>query len=163
MRNILIIGHARHGKDTLANMMAQTFGYGFTSSSMMACHLFIYDKLKDKYGYESKKQCFDDRVNHRAEWHDLICEYNEEDGARLAKEIMKKCNLYVGMRSDKELKACEEQKVFDLVLGVFDPRKPLEKEDSFNIDFWNAAHVVIPNAGSIEDLFRHMMKAMRLF
>lgn len=163
MRKILLIGHMRHGKDTLAEMMARTFGYKYSSSSLMACNIFIYDALKRKYGYESVYQCFEDRVNHRAEWHDLICEYNEDDGARLAKEIMKECNMYVGMRSDKELKACLEQKVFDLVIGVYDPRKPLEGEDSFDIDFWNAAQVVIPNAGEKEHLFQKMIKAMRLF
>ena len=34
-------------------------------------------------------ECFEDRVNHRSEWFDLITNYNKEDRTRLTKEILK--------------------------------------------------------------------------
>jgi hypothetical protein len=78
------------------------FGYNYKSSSLAASEIFIYDTLKDKYGYKTPEECFEDRVNHRAEWFDLICDYNKDDKARLAKEIMKSADIYVGMRSNEE-------------------------------------------------------------
>ena len=43
---ILILGTARHGKDTLAELLNEDFGMTFKSSSEMANELFIYDELK---------------------------------------------------------------------------------------------------------------------
>lgn len=95
---LLIIGHKRHGKDTLAEIFRDNFGMTFNSSSNAAAEIFIYDALKNKYGYKSFKECFYDRMNKRAEWYDLICEYNVKDKARLAKDILKDNDCYVGMR-----------------------------------------------------------------
>ena len=88
MKKLLIIGHARHGKDTVAEFLKELFGYTFKSSSVAASEIFLYDSLKAKYDYMDPIQCFEDRVNHRQEWHNLICDYNKEDKARLAKGIL---------------------------------------------------------------------------
>lgn len=149
---LLIIGHARHGKDTVAEMIAQDFGLTFESSSQAAADIFIYERLKDKYGYKTPEECFEDRVNHRAEWHDLICEYNAEDKARLAKGILERADMYVGMRSSAEIRECLEQDLFEYVIGVYDPRKPHEPKDSFDIDLFADADLIIPNGSSLEDL-----------
>jgi hypothetical protein len=149
---ILIIGHARHGKDTVAEFINENFGLTFRSSSQAAADIFIYDALKDKYGYMDAEECFEDRVNHRKEWYDLICGYNLEDKAALAKAILERADMYVGMRSADEIKECLNQDLFELVVGVFNPHKPLEPADSFSIDLWEQADLVIPNAGTLEDL-----------
>ncbi len=65
--NILIIGHGRHGKDTLAELIQVYTGFTFKSSSESAAEIFIYDALKEKYGYKSFIECYEDRHNHRAE------------------------------------------------------------------------------------------------
>ena len=49
---------------------------------------------------------------------------------------MKSNDIYTGMRSNRELVACTNDGIFDLVIGVFDPMKPLEPRDSFDIDIW---------------------------
>ena len=149
---LLIIGHARHGKDTVATMLKEEFGLTHLASSEASSTIFVFDALKEKYGYETVEECFADRTNHRAEWYDLICEYNSEDPARLAKEIMERANVYVGMRSQVEFEACKKQRVFDAVIGVIDPRKPLEDQDSMNIDVEKEAHAVIYNEGTLEEL-----------
>jgi dephospho-CoA kinase len=154
MNGVLIIGHARHGKDTVASILHEEYKLTFKSSSQAASEIFIYDLLKDKYGYKSPEECFDDRVNHRAEWYNLICDFNKNDRARLAKEIMKTSDIYVGMRDNAEIEECIRQGVFDSVIGVFDPRQPLESPDSFNINLWQKSDFIIPNAGTIEDLRR---------
>ena len=152
MKKLLIIGHARHGKDSVAELLHKHFEYSFQSSSVAASEIFLYDVLKEKYGYQTPLECFEDRVNHRSEWHDLICEYNKTDKARLAKAIMSKSDIYVGMRSNEEIEKCHHQDVFDLVIGVFDPRKPLEPASSFDIDMWSQADIVIPNGGTLQEL-----------
>jgi dephospho-CoA kinase len=148
---ILIIGHGRHGKDTLAEIFRDNFGIKFKSSSEMAAEIFIFQELKNKYNYKSPEECFEDRVNHRAEWHDLICDYNKEDKARLAKKIMEQADCYVGMRSRDEIEECLKQKIFDLVIWVdASKRLPLESRDSFNIDI-DCADIIIDNNDTIEN------------
>ena len=156
LKKLLIIGSARHGKDTFAEMLKAQFGYSFKSSSEAAAEIFIYKELKDKYGYQTPNECFEDRVNHRAEWYDMICEFNRVDRAKLAKEIMKTSDIYVGMRDNAEIEECLSQKVFDLVIGVYDYRKPEEDKSSFNINLWEKADIIIPNSGSLEDLLRRV-------
>jgi len=141
---LLIIGHMRHGKDTVAELIEEFTGMSFKSSSEMAAEIFIYDELKDKYGYSSFMECFEDRVNHRAEWHNLICDYNILDKARLGKEILKYNDMYVGMRSQIEIDKCVEDGIFDMIIGVFDPDKPLEPKDSFDINLFATSDIIIP-------------------
>jgi hypothetical protein len=158
-KKILIIGNARHGKDTVAEIIKKQFGLNFESSSVAAARIFIYDALKNKYGYTSPEECFEDRVNRRDEWYQLICGYNEVDKARLAKMILEKDDMYVGMRDDAEIQACIDQGIFDLIIGVYDPRKPLEPATSFNIDLWAVSDIVIPNAEGLLEL-NYRVKAL---
>jgi dephospho-CoA kinase len=163
MIKLLLIGHAQHGKDTAAEILRDVFGFNFESSSIAASKIFLYDALKEKYGYTSPEECFNDRVNHRSEWYDLICEFNKNDRARLAKEILKTSNVYVGMRNNKEIEECLKQGVFDYVIGIYNPNKPLEPSNSFNIDLWQKSDIVISNAGTIEDLKNKLSKLNFLF
>lgn len=149
---ILIIGHARHGKDTVAEMLGEKFGLTCKASSMAASEIFIYDVLKNKYGYNTPEECFEDRVNHRAEWYNLIVDYNSNDKTKLATKILEKYDIYTGMREHSEIKECKNKNLFDFVVGVYDPRKPDEPKDSFNIDMWKEADFIVPNGGSLEDL-----------
>jgi DNA polymerase III delta prime subunit len=151
MPKLLIIGHGRHGKDTLAEIFARDYGMTFKASSMAASEIFIYDVLKDKYGYRTPAECFNDRSNHRKEWYDLICLYNEHDKAKLAKSIMSTSNCYVGMRDKPEIKECMKQGVFDLVIWVdASNRLPKEPKDSFNITTDNA-DILISNNGTLKE------------
>ena len=156
---LLIIGAARWGKDTLAEILNEVYGLKFISSSQACSDIFIYDVLKDKYNYTTPEECFLDRVNHRSEWYNMICEYNKDDKAKLAKEILKYNNTYVGMRDHDEIEECRKQGLFDLIIWV-DASKRLPKEDSssFNITK-DDADIIIENNESLE---RFRMKALRL-
>jgi len=148
---LLILGHARHGKDTFAEILNEHFGLKFKSSSVAASEIFIYDELKHKYEYKSPEECFEDRVNHRQEWHEMIVDFNKDDRARLAKEILKQADCYVGMRSGLEIEECVRQGLFDLIIWVdASDRLPLEGKESFNIDE-SYADVIIPNNGTFEE------------
>ena len=45
---LLIIGHGRHGKDTVSEILHDNYGYSFESSSQFCSKLFIFNDLKDK-------------------------------------------------------------------------------------------------------------------
>lgn len=142
---LLIIGHARSGKDTCAEILSQRTGMTFQSSSMAAAKIFLFDALKEKYGYKTFEECFEDRVNRRVEWHDLITEYNKDDKARLAKDILKNSDCYVGMRSGAEITECLNQGLFDLIIWIDAPKRvPEESLASFQIDK-SYADIVIDN------------------
>lgn len=156
---LCIVGSARWGKDSLAEILYQKFGLKYISSSQACADIFIYDNLKEKYGYKTSEECFNDRVNHRKEWYELICDYNKEDKARLAKEILKYNNAYVGMRDSAEIKECLKQGLFDLVIWV-DASKRLPKEDSSSFNITEAdADIIIENNGTYEEFVE---KALRL-
>lgn len=155
----LIIGNARHGKDSFAELLNEFFGFKFQSSSQAAAEIFIYDRLKDLYGYKTPEECFEDRVNHRSEWYDLICDYNKDDRAKLAKGILERTDCYVGMRDRAEITECLKQGLFKLVIWVdASERLPLESPDSFNIDK-SCAHIIVENNGTYEE-FRNKVKAI---
>jgi len=147
---LLLIGNARHGKDSLAEILNEEFGYTFESSSQSAANIFLYDLLKDKYGYKTPEECFEDRVNHREEWYLSICEYNKDDKARLAKGILERSDCYVGMRDRNEIEECMKQGIFDLIVWVdASDRLPMEDASSFNIDK-TCADIIVENNGTYE-------------
>lgn len=147
---LLIIGNQRHGKDTFAEILNEVFGYNFASSSQSAADIFIYDELKNKYGYKTSVECFEDRVNHRAEWYNMICDYNKDDKARLAKGILENSDCYVGMRDKGEIDECIKQGLFDVIIWVdASERLPLEDASSFNIDR-SIADIIVENNDDFE-------------
>ena len=156
----LIIGHKEHGKTTAADLLKKNFGLNFSDSSYQAAKIFIFDRLKDRYGYKTFNECFIDRRNRRSEWYDLIREYNKDDKSKLAKSILETNDIYVGMRDRDEILECLKNGLFDLVIGIYNPELELESKNSSNIDIFRDSDVVIYNDTTIEDLER---KLIRLF
>jgi len=143
---LLVIGHGRHGKDTVCDILKENYGYNFISSSEFCAQLFIYDQLKKKYNYKNYEECYVDRHNHRAEWYDLISGYNKDNPAKLGTEIFKAYDIYCGLRNAKEFYAMKEQKVFDFALWV-DRSKvlPQEQSNSMTLDISMADFVIDNN------------------
>lgn len=155
--NILILGHKEHGKTTVAAMIEEYTGIPFEDSSMAAARVFMFEKLKKKYKYNTISECHSDRRNRRQEWFDEISEFNKDDAAALAKEILTYSDIYVGMRSEREVKACKEQGLFDLIIGVFDPNKPLES-GSMDVDIHSECDFLIITGGTIPELELKIIK-----
>ena len=149
---LLVIGHGRHGKDTVCEMLRDIYGFSFESSSQFCSKLFIFDNLKDKYGYATEEECYADRHNHRAEWYDAICAYNIPDAARLGREIFKEHDIYCGLRNRKEFFAMKNTSVFDYAIWVDrSEHLPLEPSTSMSLEQW-MADFTIDNNGTLEEL-----------
>lgn len=120
MTKLLIGGMGRSGKDTACEILEEQFGMTFTSSSWAAAEIFIFEQLRLHHNYKTVQECFDDRHSgdNRMLWYDMITEYNTDDKARLAKDILKKSDIYCGLRSKEELDECKRQGVFDLTIWI---------------------------------------------
>ena len=116
--NLIVTGLAGHGKDTVCEILRDRYGYSFESSSRILLKEVIFPSLKDKYGYANEDECYQDRVNHRAEWFELLKDYNKDDKARLGKLIFSQFNIYCGLRNIDELEALLEEGVVDFVMWV---------------------------------------------
>lgn len=148
MPKLLILGHGRHGKDTVARLICEHYNMKAESSSYFACRNFIYPLLEHQY--ESLDDCFKDRRNRRDEWFQMIKDYNKNDNSRLCREILSVNDLYVGMRSKEEIKASSH--LFDKVVWV-DASKRVDLEQSSSCTIVpEDADVIIDNNGSLADL-----------
>lgn len=151
---LLVIGNARHGKDTVCDILREDHGFSFRSSSDFCAERFIYNELKLKYGYNTYTECFEDRHNHRAEWYDMIHAYCQDDHARLGREIFAENDIYCGLRNKAEFHAMRNTGVFDYAIWVDrSDHLPAEDPSSMSLEIWMADYV-IDNNGTVEQL-RH--------
>lgn len=151
-KKLLVIGHGRHGKDTVCEILRDQYNYTFESSSQFCSKLFIYNDLKDKYNYTSEEECYADRHNHRKEWYDAICDYNVIDGASLGREMFAEYDIYCGLRNKREFFAMKNTSVFDYAIWVDrTDHLPTESKDSMSLEQWMADYT-IDNNGTLEDL-----------
>ena len=143
-RRVYICAHGRHGKTSAAEFLSKEFGLTYSDSSKFACERAVFPTLRDKYHYKSVEECHADRHNHRAEWHELIAEYCNPP-ERLSYEIFATNQIYVGIRSARELAAARH--LADLVIWIdASGRRPAEGEDSNKITP-DMCDIIIPNNG----------------
>lgn len=154
-KKILVIGHARHGKDSVAQHLAQKYNLSYRGSSEV-CADWIFEILKDEHGYKTSHECFEDRVNHRALWHKLIKAYNMDDLGRLGRLILMDNDIYCGIRNPKELEAIIEE--WDPIVLWVDASKrcPLEPADSMGIKFDPERFEYLDNNGTWEELLEQL-------
>jgi len=144
----LILGHGRHGKDTVAQMLQDKLGLTYGSSSRVALDEVIWPHFKHRY--RSKEACFADRHNKRTRWHNLIREYNTPDRTKLARKVLSRYDCYVGMRCKRELSASRH--LFDLVIWVDgSARHPAESPSSCTVTS-AMADIVLKNQTTRQDL-----------
>lgn len=149
---VILTGYKEHGKDEACKLLGD-LGLTSVSSSWYACQKFIFDTLKDDFGYATPQECYDDRRDKRDLWFRLIRDYNDDCLTRLADEIFEDgYDIYNGLRNREEFEAIK-QKYPDLIVVWIDAldRKPAESADSMELSIEDA-HLIIDNNGSIEDL-----------
>lgn len=147
---VLILGWARHGKDTVAEIMREEHGYTFESSSYFLAEKVVRPELGRRgIVYDTLEECYEDRVNHRATWREIIGDYNGADPALLARSILEVSDCYVGMRTDREYRAARN--LFDAVVWVDASRRGIgpEGRDSMDIDYDPKTMFRIENGGTL--------------
>jgi hypothetical protein len=150
-KDIYIIGHGRHGKDTVGDMLEE-LGFKTCASSWFMAEKVVFPALKDKYGYDSVHDCFNDRHAHRAEWFDLIGEANPT-GVELSAGIFKEHDVYIGIRSRRELDAVKSDPSFNPFVVWVDASDRLPPEDIGSMELTvEDADYFLNNNGSIEKL-----------
>jgi hypothetical protein len=143
---LMIIGHARHGKDTVCEILRDQYGLTFRSSSEAAAERVIYPILRDSYGYSTIEECLNDRANHRATWYQLIREYNTPDPTRLAREIYADNDIYCGLRHAEEFEAIKAAGLFDFCIWVDgSERHSQEPASSFSVSRQQADYLLDNN------------------
>ena len=154
---ILLIGHARHGKDTVSEMLVYLMGLTFRSSSDFVNERAVFPVLAPKYGYQTLDECYQDRVNHRKEWYELLREYNGDDPARLGRELFEEYDIYCGLRHREEFQAMKDESLFDVCIWIdAGKRLPPESLESMTLTKEDA-DIVVDNNGSLEDLRCQML------
>lgn len=147
-KKFLILGHGRHGKDTVAEMMREMYGISYASSSWAAAEIAVYPALRERHGYRSLDECYADRASHREEWRQLITDYNTPDKSKLCREILGKNDCYVGMRCPLEYAASKD--LFDYVIWV-DASMRLPPDPTMGIEL-DCSMLVVDNNGGLRDL-----------
>lgn len=179
----MVIGHARHGKDTVCEALRDEYGLRFQSSSMYCAENAVWPLLQNANAsraflagftgdkreelsielvrmrakaYDTVLDCFEDRTQHRTLWYEAISAYNAEDQARLARGLYETSDVYCGLRSRREFHAIRNEGLVDLVIWVdAQDRMPPEPIESCTVEPWMADYVV-DNNGSEEELRRNV-------
>lgn len=171
-KKILLLGYGRHGKDTVAEILRDTRGYRFTSSSFTCAeHVMLpyFKTLGEEWAarvevegttavpgrppfYANSKECFEDRHNHRATWFQEIERFNSPDKSKLGQLIFSQNDIYVGLRSKREFAAVKNAGLYDVCVWVdATDRLPAEDRSSCTVEPWMADYV-LDNNGSLEEL-----------
>lgn len=115
---IMLIGHARHGKDTVCELLVERLNLTFRSSSDFVNERAVFPVLAPLYDYQTLDECYQDRVNHRQEWYELLRDYNGDDAARLGRELFAENDIYCGLRHREEFEAMKAEGLFDVCIWV---------------------------------------------
>ncbi len=148
---LFILGHGRHGKDTVADMLLNRYGLKFKSSSMFCAELVVRPALaRDGIVYASLEACYEDRANRRARWFDAIDDYNTPDASRLSRAIFGEYDMYVGLRSRREFLVA--RKFADLTVWVDAFERVLPEGAESCTVLRSDADIIIDNSTTEEDL-----------
>ncbi len=153
---LFIIGHGRHGKDTVAAILKKHYELTFESSSLICAEHVVRPWLAEKgLVYNSLEECYADRSNQRMEWYNAITDYNTPDLSRLSRQIFSKHDLYVGIRNRDEFLASEYLVNFSIWVDAFER---IPQEDPTCKILRADADVIIDNNGSQQELEKRVLR-----
>jgi len=115
---IRVNGYARHGKDTVADLLSLHYGLIKPDASRIIARYLVTSRLpKDWYSNpdgssmsldQQVEAAYQDRIHHRTGWYNFVTDMGAET---LAREVMNQGDIYVGER---------RRSSFDLTKGLFD-------------------------------------------
>ncbi len=148
---LMLLGEGECGKGTFCEHLEEHYAISSMSTSLMSSKLFMFDKLKDKYGYKTPEECHADRRNHRQEWYEGIYEFNTPNLTRLAQRIYERYDLCDGVRHAEEFGEIKSKGMFDLSIWL-DAGERTDGEDASSISVTrNMADVIIDNSTTVKD------------
>jgi dephospho-CoA kinase len=157
---LMVIGYARHGKDTACEMLRDMFGFQFMSSSLFCLEKAVRPRLlREGYGYESNEECQNRREevpDWRRLWFEAIRDYNTPDPTRLGRELYSQYDIYCGIRRLEEFEALRQQGVFDFSIWIDASRRLPPEAQSSNTLTPDLTDYVVNNNGSLNDLRRRL-------
>lgn len=176
---LMVMGHGRHGKDTVCEILRDNFGYQFISSSDIATRKIIMPKIRKLYEawedtgsypinqpsirwYDTPEECFEDRHtgNNRAFWYDTIVEFEKDDATALGKLIFEENNIYCGIRNKRSYHALRNAGMFYKSIWVDrSDHEPPEPTSSNSIEQW-MADFTIDNNGTLAQLGQETVRLM---
>lgn len=150
-RKIVIIGHAGHGKTTVAKVLTSIYDYRVVDpTEFIAEHIMVKGgHYKTFYGAISNKD------TDREKWFKAVEEYNTPDKTRLVSEIFDRSDVYVGLRKYEELEMVKE-KFNPIVVWVNNSSVKPESEKSCTVTI-EQADFVLNNPGNLDDLYREVV------
>lgn len=156
---LMVIGYARHGKDTVCAILRDTYGLTFESSSHFVAECAVKPYLEAKgVTYKNFDEMYADRVNHRADWFDAIKAYNTPDRTRLGRALFEKYDIYCGIRNSEELGALRAKGVMDFTIWVDASKRHPPEDKSSNTLTPDHADYIIDNNGTLDDLKINTMR-----
>lgn len=161
-RKLVVTGLAKHGKDTVCEILRDHLDYSFKSSSMVAVEVGCFSQLAVKYGYKSDEEFFKDKDLYRPEMFQAIVDFNTPDLTALGTIILKKHDIYCGLRNREELLALKK-KFPELLVVWICAKKRLgitEGADSITITP-DDADCIIENNGFVESLYPKLAKLFK--
>jgi len=147
-----INGYARHGKDTVADIIAKGYGLIKPDASRIIARYLVTSRLPRGWYPgtldEQIEEAYQDRVNHRTGWYNFVSDMGAET---LCLEVMREGDIYVGER---------RRQSFDLTKGLFDysiwvdaTGRGLLPEPGGSCDITSDGHdYIINNNGTLEEL-----------
>jgi hypothetical protein len=154
---ILLLGHARHGKDTAADYLCSKLGFEYKSTSLLVAR-HLKTVLSCKYGlqYGTVQDCFNDRVNHRAKWYDEITLFCKDNPSALGDLVYSECNVYCGIRSKVECEAViRVHKPLVIWVDACD-RLPIESADSMQLEYTEPWFFIDNNCNKPDIMFEDL-------
>ena len=156
---ILILGHARHGKDTVARMLADELCWDYLPTSVYILDSLVYGKVQKAKGYDSVAEAYKNRDEDRVLWKLIIDTYTKGEPTKLIKDVLKRSDVYIGLRNSIQLKEAIKENLFDIIIGVFSPKLPLEETNE--IDVFDHSDFIIYNNGTYEELSQKVIRAAK--
>lgn len=157
---LFVVGHGRHGKDTVAEFVQENYGLTFESSSMFCAEHVVRPHMESLgVAYKSLEDCYDDRSNHRIEWYNAIRAYNKDNESRLSSAIFDKYDMYVGIRSRVEFLASKH--LSDLSIWVEAAERVTVEDPTCKI-FPGDCDIIVDNNGTELGLHQRLTRLFDL-
>ena len=158
---LAIVGPGKSGKTTASRWLAEHTPLRYAGSTSAAAAEVVCNHPTMRGRYATQEECYADRRNRRQEWRDIILEYNQPDGLRLYREMVRESDILDGIRDARELQACRDAELVDVVVWM---QRDVPTDPSLGFAP-QVADYVIENNGSFEQLYaklRELCERLRL-